>query len=92
MDITLSLATDMIATKGPWEQANLLGETVLTYDMKNIYIFILISRENFSSEVQKYIRLNEKYIKHAGLKGFQGKIYRHAVLCIWKHFALHQYK
>ena len=39
MDITLLLATDMIATKGPWELANLLGESVLTYDMKT-YVFL----------------------------------------------------
>ena len=88
MDITLLLATGMIATKRPWELANLLGKSVLTYDMKKC-IFILISRENFSSEVHKYIRLSEKYIKHAWLKGFQGEIYHHAVLCVWKHFALH---
>ena len=39
MDITLLLATDMITTKGPWELANLLGESVLTYDMKT-YVFL----------------------------------------------------
>ena len=35
----------MIATKGPWELANFLGESVLTYDMKkSVFFYWLVEK------------------------------------------------
>lgn len=74
MEGSIGVLEDWLTSLGKQLQFNILEEG----------IFILIKEEIDCFEVNKFIRLSEKYIKHAWLKDFLRKIYNHAVLCVWK--------